>query len=137
MGKIDQAIELGASDRLRCRLIAWRVPEEIANTRRRKIRATAKRKTGREPSEAALAACDWEFLVTNVGEDQLTFKEAIVLYRARWQIELLSKRWKSYGRIDELDGKSDTVIMTRFWACLCAALIQHWLTIAATWSLTL
>jgi len=136
-GTIDQVIELGAADRLKCRLVAWRVPEEIANTRRRKIRATAKRKKGREPSEAALAACDWEFLVTNIGTDQLSFKEAIVLYRARWQIELLFKRWKSYGKIDELDGKSDTVIMTRFWARLCAALIQNWLSIAATWSPTL
>lgn len=136
-GTIDRVIELGAADRLKCRLIAWRVPEEIANTRRRKIRATAKRKTGREPSAASLAACDWEFLVTNVGADQLSLKEAIVLYRARWQIELLFKRWKSYGRIDELDGKNDSVIMTRFWARLCAALIQHWLSIAATWSPTL
>ncbi len=137
LGTIDQVIELGASDRLKCRLVAWRVPEEIANTRRGKIRATAKRKKGREPREAALAACDWEFLVTNVDEDQLSFKESIVLYRARWQIELLFKRWKSYGRIDELDGKNDIVIMTRFWARLCAALIQHWLSIAATWSPTL
>ncbi len=136
LGTIDQIIELGASDRLKCRLIAWRVPEEIANTRRRKIRATAKRKNGREPSEAALASCDWEFLVTNSGEDQLSFKEAIVLYRARWQIELLFKRWKSYGGIDELDGSNDIVKMTRFWARLCAALIQHWLSIAATWSPT-
>lgn len=61
----------------------------------------------------------------------------IVLPDTRWQIELLFKRWKSYGRIDELDGKNDIVIMTRFWARLCAALIQHWLSIAATWSPTL
>lgn len=126
--------ELGASDRLKCRLVAWRVPEEIANTRRRKTRATALRKTGHEPSKESLAACDWEFLVTNLSEAKLSFKEAIVLYRARWQIELLFKRWKSYGKIDELDGSTDIVKMTRFWARLCAALIQHWLTVAATWS---
>lgn len=139
LGTIDQIIELGASDRLKCRLIAWRVPEEIANSRRRKIRATLKSKKGHEPSQAALAACDWEFLVTNLGDDPsvaqeyVSLKEAIVLYRTRWQIELLFKRWKTYGRIDELDGKNDNVIMTRFWARLCAALIQHWLSIAAVW----
>jgi len=133
-GTVDQIIELGASDRLKCRLVAWRVPEEIANTRRRKTRATAMRKTGHEPSKESLAACDWEFLVTNLSEAKLSFKEAIVLYRARWQIELLFKRWKSYGKIDELDGSTDIVKMTRFWARLCAALIQHWLTVAATWS---
>ena len=105
-GTVDQIIELGASDRFQCRLVAWRVPEEIANTRRRKIRATAMRKTGHEPSKASLAACDWEFLVTNLSEEKLSFKEAIVLYRARLQIELLFKRWKSYGKIDELDGSS-------------------------------
>lgn len=133
-GTVDQAIELGASDRLKCRLIAWRVPEEIANARRRKIRAASMRKHRREPSKEALAACDWEFLVTNIGEEQLSVKEAIVLYRTRWQIELLFKRWKTYGRIAEMDGVNDIVKMTRFWARLCAALIQHWLTVAATWS---
>lgn len=131
---VDRQIEIGACDRHPCRLIAWRVPLEIANRRRQKLHAATRKKTGGQPSAASLAACDWEFLVTNVPEAMLSVKEAIVLYRARWQIELLFKRWKSYCVIDEFDGRNDTIKMARFWARLCAALLQHWLSITAAWS---
>jgi hypothetical protein len=131
---VDMWVEIGAEARLECRLVAWRVPEEIANRRRQKLIEKTRRKTGRQPTAEALAACDWEILVTNLPEKQLSVQEAIVLYRARWQIELLFKRWKSLGLIDELDGRDDTVTMVRLWARLCAALIQHWLTIGAAWS---
>lgn len=136
-GVVDQQIEIGADARHSCRLIAWRVPEEIANRRRQKLFAATRKKTGRQPTAASLDACDWEFLLTNVPEAMLSVKEAIVLYRARWQIELLFKRWKSTGEIDEFDGRNDTIKMARFWARLCAALLQHWLSVAATWSPTL
>jgi hypothetical protein len=131
---VDQMVELGRQHRLSCRLIAWRVPPEIANRRRAKLRANTVDKTGRQPSAASLAACDWEFLVTNLTAEQLTIKEAIVLYRSRWQIELLFKRWKSYCQIDRLDGRTDIVTMTRCWARLCGAVIQHWLIVTTGWS---
>lgn len=127
---VDTWIEIGSEARVRCRLIAWRVPEEIANCRRQKLTEKTRSKTGRPPT----AACDWELLVTNLLEDQLSVKEAIVLYRSRWQIELLFKRWKSLCLIDELDGRNDVVTMLRFWARLCTALVQPWLTVGAAWS---
>ena len=133
---VDRNIALGKEDRLACRLIAWRVPQEIAGRRRAKLRENSVRKTGREPSRESLAACDWEFLVTNLPEEKLSVKEAIVLYRARWQIELLFKRWKSIGLIAVLDGKNDVTKMCRFWARLCAAVVQHWLTVCVGWSAT-
>lgn len=131
---VDEWIETGAEARLKCRLIAWRVPEEIANRRRQKLSEKTRSKTGRPPSAESLVACDWELVMTNLPADQLSVKEAIVLYRSRWQIELLFKRWKSICLIDELDGRNDVVTMVRFWARLCAAIIQHWLTVSAAWS---
>lgn len=133
---VDHRVEIGLQERFSCRLIAYRVPEELANRRRQKLIKTHRSKYGRQPSVASLAACDWEFIVTNLSPDQLSFKEAIVLYRARWQIELLFKRWKSHGLIAQLDGPTDVVKMTKFWIRLCAALIQHWLTVATAWSPT-
>jgi hypothetical protein len=129
---VDQWIEIGTADRLTCRLIAWRVPESIAGSRRRKLYQTAK-KRGRTVSSEALKSCDWMFLVTNLPLDKLAVNEAIVLYRARWQIELLFKRWKSVGLIGNLHGKNDTEQMVRLWAKLSAALIQHWLTVLSGW----
>lgn len=130
---VDRWVEIGSQDRLTCRLIAWKVPSEIAANRRRKLYAMAKKRNRKPPSAEALAACDWMFLVTNLPVELLTVKEAIVLYRARWQIELLFKRWKSIGLIADLQGRNDAEKMVRLWARLCAALIQHWLIVLCAW----
>ncbi len=130
---VDCWIEIGTKNRLKCRLIAWKVLPDQAAERRRKLRLAHKKRNRGEPCSEALAACDWTFLVTNLPAEKLTVKEAIVLYRARWQIELLFKRWKSLGLIASLNGKHDAEKMVRLWSRLCAALIQHWLTVLCGW----
>lgn len=132
LGRIDQQVILGTVNKLKCRLIAWRVPKAIENQRRRKLRENAADK-GRKLTKAALESCAWEYLVTNLSEDQLSFEEAIILYRSRWQIELLFKRWKSYCQIDLLDGRDDEMTMTRLWIRLCGAVLQHWVLTMIGW----
>ena len=129
---VEQSIEVGAKHRLPCRLVAWKVPEQQVNLRRRRARLEASRR-GRTATKATLAACEWTFLITNASEELLSTKEVIVMYRSRWQIELLFKRWKSTGLIAELHGKNDPEQMVRLWAKFCAALIQHWLTVMVAW----
>lgn len=133
-GFIDCSILLGLKDRLPCRLIAWRVPEEQANRRRQKLRDEMKRKNKRAPGEERLAWCDWSIQVTSVPPEMLTPTEATVLYRARWQIELLFKRWKSYGLVAALTGSNDVRTMVAVWSRLIACVVQHWLLVATTWS---
>jgi Transposase DDE domain len=127
---VDQPILLG-QERLACRLIAWRLPEEQANRRRQKLCQETRSKRGREPSVERLAWCDWTILVTNVAVDKLTPKEATVLYRARWQVELLFKRWKSQGLVAELSGSTAVRQMVRVWSRLLAVVVQHWLVIGS------
>jgi hypothetical protein len=131
-GFVDCSIFLGKEKKLRCRLIAWRLPQAQADRRRRKLREDCKRK-GREPSEERLAWCDWTILVTNVPLDKLTPQEAAVLYRARWQVELLFKRWKSLNLIAVLSGSTDVRQMIRVWARLIASMVQHWLMLGWVW----
>jgi hypothetical protein len=125
---IDRQVWI-AGCRLPCRLIALRLPQEVASRRRRKLRAQVRRKHGKGavPSAERLAKCDWAILITNVPEELLSIDEARVLYRARWQIELLFKRWKSQGRIDEMANSSPVRCMVRLWSRLLAALVQQWL----------
>jgi hypothetical protein len=92
---VDQWVLLGKDRRLSSRLIAFRVPPEQANRRRQKLRKEIKDKRGQEPSAERLAWCDWVILVTNVPTDKLTAEEAIVLYRARWQIEICHPNYRS------------------------------------------
>jgi hypothetical protein len=130
---IDRPILLGESQRLACRLIAWRLPAEQANRRRQKLRRDYRDKYGHEPSAERLAWCDWTVLVTNVPADRLTPPEAAVLYRARWQVELLFKRWKSQGLVAALGGGTPVRQMVRVWSRLLAAVVQHWLVVAGVW----
>jgi Transposase DDE domain len=130
---VDRPILLGLEQRLACRLIAWRVPPEQADRRRQKLREEFQRKWGRQPTAQRLAWCDWTILVTSVPAELLTPVEAAVLYRARWQIELLFRRWKSRGRVAARDASSDVRQVIRVWARLLAVLVGHWLLVATVW----
>lgn len=79
---IDQFVRLGKDKQFSCRLIAWRLPEDQADRRRRKLRKEMLHKYGKEPTAQRLAWCDWTILVTNVPIEMMTPKEAAILYRA-------------------------------------------------------
>jgi Transposase DDE domain len=130
---VDQPILVGQEQRLACRLIAWRLPQEQANRRRQKLRRDSVSKYGKEPTAERLAWCDWTILVTNVPVAMLTPPEATVLYRARWQVELLFKRWKSQGLVAELSGSTVVRQLVRVWSRLLAVVVQHWLVLASVW----
>lgn len=130
---VDQRVHIGTERKVPCRILAWRVPEKVANGRRKKLIAEARRKSGRVPSQERLAWCDWTILVTNTPADMLSPTEALVLYRARWQIELLFKRWKSLGLVSALTGATVARQMAQLWLRLLAVLVEHWVTLTAPW----
>jgi hypothetical protein len=130
---IDQPMLLGKGKRLPCRVIAWRLPEDQVARRRHKLRHEYKNTYGKEPSAQRLALCAWTILVTNVPKELLSPTEAVILYRARWQIELLFKRWKSLGLVALLQGSTTVRQMVKVWARLVAVVVQHWLTVATVW----
>jgi hypothetical protein len=130
--EVDVPVLMGASHRLPVRLLAIRVTQEVASERRRKLKAEARRK-GQTVSKARLELADWTILVTNVPGELLSLKEALVLARARWQIELLFKLWKEHGRIDECRSKKPWRILCEFYAKLIAMLIQHWIFLVGCW----
>jgi Transposase DDE domain len=114
-------------------LIVLRVPQEVADRRRRKAYEKAQ-KHGRTPSQEHLAWCDWTVYVTNCPTDLLTWKEVVVLYRTRWQIELMFKLWKSHSQLDKhRTAKSAEWQMAELLAKLIGVVIQHWLLLTSTW----
>lgn len=131
-GLQDLPICLGAQDRLNARLLAVRVPAQVAEQRRRRLRKQAKRK-GQTVSKRHLALAAWTLLVTNVPVELLTLEEALVLLRARWQIELLFKLWKSLGRLDESRSAQPWRQLCEVYAKMLALLVQHWLLVLSCW----
>ena len=78
-GPIDVSVLLGVSHRLPCRLIALRVPQEVADRRRQKAYVKAQ-KHGRVPSREYLEWQDWTIFVTNCEPELLTWEAVVVLY---------------------------------------------------------
>lgn len=129
---VDRPIELGQVPQLACRLIAVRVPEPVANQRRRRLHKEARRK-GQAVSQARLALADWTIFATNLSVEQLSVAEALVLGRVRWQIELLFKLWKSQGQLDQSRSSKPWRVLCEVYAKLVALLIQHWICLASGW----
>jgi len=133
METVELAVALGEAHRRPARLLAVRVPPAVAAERRRRLRATA-RKKGRTVSARRLALAAWTMLVTNVPAERLTVREALVLGRARWQIELLFKLWKSQGRVDESRSLKPWRILCEVYAKLLAMVVQHGLFLVSCWA---
>lgn len=115
------------------RLLVEPVPQEVADQRRRRMQQDARDK-GQAVSDAALALADWTLAMTNVPADQLSVADALVLLRARWQIELLFKLWKSHGQIDQWRSQKPWRILCEVYAKLLAMLLQHWLLLVGCWA---
>lgn len=129
---VDQPVLLGVGQHRPARLLAVRVPPEVSATRRRKLKAEAQRR-GKMVSDARLARADWTILVTSVPVELLATDEALILARARWQIELLFKLWKSHGHLTDSRSQQPWRRVCEIFAKLLALLIQHWLFLVTCW----
>lgn len=131
--RVDMELLLGER-KIPARVLAIRLPQEVADKRKRQMREKAQSK-GRTASQEALQLVEWYVLVTNVPEERLSLPEAIVLARARWQIELLFKLWKQSGKINKWHSKKPLTILCDCYSKLLAMIIQHWVILTAIWHL--
>jgi hypothetical protein len=130
--ELDVAVELGVEHRLSARLVAQRLPPQVAQQRRRQVRAEARRR-GKTPSQTQLFLADWLVFVTNVPPERLSFAEIFVVVRVRWQIELLFKLWKSHNLIDESRSDKPWRRLCEIYAKLIGVIIQHWMLLVGCW----
>src|SRR5262249_37107874 len=131
--EVDVLVAAGQKDCLPCRLLAKRVPPEVAAKRRQRLREKAIRK-GRRVSQERWELAAWTVYITNVPAAMLSLKEALVLGRCRWQIELLFKLWKNEGHIDESRSAKPWRILCEVYAKLLGMVVQHWLLLVSVWS---
>lgn len=131
--RVDTPVLLGAHHSLPVRLIAERVPAHVVKERRTKMQAEAKHE-GRTVSAQEWSLAEWTLLVTNCSHGQLSVEEALALEQARWQIELLIKRWKSLGQIDEWRSGKPWRILCEVYSKLLIMVLQHWLLVVGSWS---
>jgi hypothetical protein len=134
--QVGEVVEMGAllgqAGRLAVRVIMLRVPKEVADERRERIREAAQAQ-GRTPDEEVLFLADWTIVLTNVPRQRLSTEQVLIILRLRWQIERLFRLWKEHGRIDEWRSKKPWRILCELYAKLCAMVIQQWLIQLGCW----
>jgi hypothetical protein len=130
---VDRPIRLGSQERLPCRLVALRCSPEVVRKRRHRLRQEAGSK-GRAISARQWEACRWTVLVTNVDRAVLDVEEVWIVYRTRWQIELLFKAWKGGNRVDQFRGRKPERALVEVYAKLLGILVQQWALLAGGWS---
>jgi hypothetical protein len=123
---VDLDVYLSSKQRLRCRLIAVRAPQEVADHRRQKAIKNAQCK-GRTPGKVYLALMDWTIFVTNVPSTMLAVVQVVLLYRVRWQIELVFKLWKSYCGLGRIAGVRRERVLTELYAKMIGIVLTHFL----------
>jgi hypothetical protein len=125
---LDQAVLLGVrqSHRLPCRLIAVRVPLAVAEERRRKAIEKA-RQHGKTLTQDYLFLLSWSLFLTNVPTQRLSLEQVVLLYRVRWQIELIFKLWKSDCGLNDLGLWRKDRLLTELYAKMIASVLCQFL----------
>ena len=130
--QFEQNIFLGQQAHFACRLLVERLPEAVAEKRRRKLREYARKKQV-TLTEETLALAGWTLLITDIPPALLSIPEALVLLALRWQIELLFKRWKSLFEIDQWRSSDPWRILTELYAKLIGVVILNWILLMDGW----
>ena len=128
----EMHVLVGAKQRMPMRLLLLRVPKAIADKRREDLLRDAQRR-GQTISEETLRLADWTILITDVPSKHLSFEEALVLLRERWQMELLYKLWKQHGLVDEWHTANAWRVLCELYAKLIGLLLQQWLMVLFAW----
>jgi hypothetical protein len=98
---VEMRVYAGRKERMPVRLIVSIVPEGIYQNRIRKVEKSNK-ENGYNTSEDYRARCRFNLFITNIKPDVLSADDVLVLYKLRWQIELMFKNWKSILKIDQI-----------------------------------
>lgn len=108
------------------RLVYARLPDEVVAQRRRKANASAKRR-GKTCSQRHLDLLAWALFITNVPADWLAPSQILLVYRLRWQVELVFKLWKSQAALDEVGHYGLERVLCQFYARMLGLILFHWL----------
>ena len=131
--RIDAIVTVGTKTRLTCRLVAVRAPADVVRRRLEDLEKK-QRKKQRPVSEVQRMLCEWTVLLTDLLDaERYTAEQLWVLYRVRWQVELLFKRWKSGSGLGPSRGRRGHRILCESLAKLIGVLIKHWGTLFARW----
>lgn len=123
-GSVVLPLHVGSEERLSAFLVAERIPDDAYAKRLARLQEQARLDQRLlSPRQAVFAR--WTLYLTNIPD--LTFPQAHLLARTRWQIELLFKLWKSHGKVLVSRSADPIRQQCEAFAKLLGVLVAHWL----------
>jgi hypothetical protein len=120
----ERDLRMGRRQKVPVRVVYYRLPQQVAQERRRKAKQAAKK--NRQPcSQQHLDWLDWIVFVTNVPVRLLTIEQVSIVYRLRWQIEILFKVWKQEMDWGKMGQWRLERVLCQFYARCLALLLFH------------
>jgi hypothetical protein len=113
---------LGKQAKLKIRIVCQKLAQEQSVYRRRKANKLAKAR-GYKSSRRNQSLLDWAIFITNIPASYISSEDLSRLYRIRWQVELIFKLYKSYGRIDKFHSRKPWRVLCQIYAKLIAMAI--------------
>ncbi|MEP7359764.1 MAG: IS4 family transposase [Anaerolineales bacterium] len=103
---IERAVRIQTPEgEFELRLIAHRLPADAVAAAARRAAKTS-RKNGTRLSKLARVMAGWVVVVSNLPAESWSAGDVLALYRVRWQVEILIKRYKSVLQLDHLRAKN-------------------------------
>ena len=107
-------------EKIAARLIIYRQPPEVTNKR---MREATRYGRNEKMSKSKRICMQFSMFITNVPSELLSANIIGTIYRLRWEIELVFKRWKDQLEIDHLKGIKRERIDCLIWSRLCTVLL--------------
>jgi len=101
ISQMEKQVFIGARDKLKVRLFISLASEGVREKRIDK-RLSRNKQKGHHISQEFLDRASMNLFVSNVPADIMTLQQALLVYRLRWQIELIFKACKSIFGIDSI-----------------------------------
>lgn len=124
------SVQVGVKTVFDAYLVAAPIPEAAHTKRLARLKEQA-RLDMRPLSDRQAALSGWTIYLTNI--PGLTFDQAHILARTRWQIELLFKLWKSHAQVLVSRSTDPFRQQCEGYAKLLGVLLAHWLLLVSGW----
>jgi hypothetical protein len=122
---VDVRGGVGNKDHARGRLVCLACPADVAARRPVRLEKDAKHR-GRPVSARQRELCRRTVLLCNVPAERLSAAGVWAAYRLRWRIELLFKRLKSEGGLDETSSGKRYRVEPEWYVKLLGQVIRNW-----------
>ncbi len=123
-GFVEMEVIIGKEDPIPVRLVAYRIPQKMRKQRLYKMHRGDGRRQ-QKPSRDRQKLTEYNIFLSNIPRELLEAEEMATLYKARWQIELLFKTFKSTFSLQIIKGKSKNRVLSLIFAKLIAITLAY------------